>query len=512
MPGHVSVSVEELEAGIQRAKEENLFMHWDRRSGMKLPQDAGKIAVCLPIGPKETWTVHECRKCGSREATQDVLAHGLVSMEFLQNTMSIVPPIMTGLVYYARKSVPSARAREEMTHEAIKEGCSLIFYWDDDTILPAHAIYDMHAIMMQQPDVGIVTGVYASRHDVNEPVMYKHPGQGAYWDFTTKRGYTEDIYAAGAGCMMARVSALQDAERLMGRPWWDDEIADPNEGGKLWGHDIRFCDRMHKTAAQYKADADIGFMSKDEAMRMASVRLSNDLPPESNPEVANVANEILKEARELRAKKLIEAGSPVYPWRVTLAGWNTCGHYDYKSQTMYGIPADAPCFADSNTQGYWDKTVILEEAQGRMGSASRRGSEAWLHPHVADLIDAGSSVVDIGCYRGDLGDRLIKTKQCKYFGVDISRAAVEATRRRYMHADIVNLRDMEFEPQEPIVFTCLEVLEHLQPEVCDNTLKQMARLRSSRSRTGTSTPRRASTFRSSRRALSGSCFWGTGST
>lgn len=81
---------------------------------------------------------------------------------------------------------------------------------------------------------------------------------------------------------------------------------------------------------------------------------------------------------------------------------------------------------------------------------------------IAELIPAGSRVLDVGCASGYFGEHLIRTRGCTVAGVDVSEEAVAVARERGV--DAVRL-DLEREPLDVggvdvVVFA--DVLEHVR--------------------------------------------------
>lgn len=423
---------DDIEEKIQKAAEEGKLRMIEARPPIKLPPSAPKIAVCIPMGDKDDPDLFECEHCKTRQfgiikcaschepssARQKLRHGGLAPIEWLLNAWQIVPPLLSSMVIMARKSVLSAQGRNEMTYQAIKIGCKYIFYWDDDVILPPKAIYDMHNAMErpENQDVAAITGIYCTREDMQEPIVYKTHGQGAYWDFDDTPGNLEDIFAAGAGCLMARVDALKEVEEHLGGPWWADEHSmDPVTGAPqkvMWGHDIRFCKRIH----------------------------------------------------DLR-----ETGKSSKPWRVTLAGWIQCYHFDIHSQTMYGLPESVAKRDNKNTASYWDFVW------GQEGQGSNRVHPA-LFDRIVDLVPRGAKVNDIGCGVGILLDRLSKQKQVEGFGIDFSEKSIEMLRSRWLQGEIQDIRDLKLNhfPRTETIAICTETIEHLDDERLERLLEEMS--------------------------------------
>jgi 2-polyprenyl-3-methyl-5-hydroxy-6-metoxy-1,4-benzoquinol methylase len=165
--------------------------------------------------------------------------------------MQIVAPLNCSMAYYFEFGRLAAEAREVLTHEALKTKPKYLFYWDDDTLLPPLGLYNMHQFLETHPDVGAVTGVYVTREDACEPVVYKEHGQGAYWGFAAgEASEPEEIFSCGAGCLLVRASVVEK----MTAPYWADaqeyNVAanGEKESRVVWGHDIRFCVKIQQEA------------------------------------------------------------------------------------------------------------------------------------------------------------------------------------------------------------------------------------------------------------------------
>jgi len=75
---------------------------------------------------------------------------------------------------------------------------------------------------------------------------------------------------------------------------------------------------------------------------------------------------------------------------------------------------------------------------------------------ISEWIKPGSSILDVGCGEGFLMEYLLREKNCKVFGIDISRKAIEIVRSKGMEGEV---RDID-EKYDYILF--VEVLEHLK--------------------------------------------------
>lgn len=216
-----------------------------RRTAIKLAERP-KIIVAMPIGGKPVIDVFEDPK-GTKYANQrGFQAKAMIPVQFMLSHMNWVPPLNVSMAYLVKTGMLSSHARQVMTMDAIRMGAEYIFYVDDDTLIPPLGLYTLYNFMEQNPHAGAVSGVYTTREDPNEPLIYKAHGEGCAWDFEMGQGAKPElIFGSGAGCLLARVSAIKDwMEKHPNVPIWADEKDLPSEKGEqsvMWGHDIRFC-------------------------------------------------------------------------------------------------------------------------------------------------------------------------------------------------------------------------------------------------------------------------------
>jgi hypothetical protein len=311
----------------------------------------------------------------------------------------------------------SGEARQIMTKQALRLGADYILYWDDDVIPGPLALYEMHNWMERHPDVGALSGVYVTRDDASEPLVYKAHGAGAWWDFPMGEGAEpQQCFAVGAGYLLVRAQAVRETIDGMMRdnngveePIWADGNTTHVEDGQeeldgmlkrqvSWGHDIRFC-------------------------------------------------------------KLLQD----YGWPIYVDGRQLMGHIDIETGTTYRMPSDAPGFAlqrqqNINTGYYWDAVYGNE------------GANTWrTYPEMfTKVVQAVTyqNVVELGCGVGILGSRLTAEKGVTYQGYDISAQAIAYAKARFLKAEVLDLRSLVPEHLagcDTVIAT--EVLEHLDEDV-----------------------------------------------
>lgn len=138
-------------------------------------------------------------------------------------------PTNSSHVYIWRKGMEQDEALNDMTEEALASGAEYILSIDDDTQLPQTAILALSsALENSEKSVMACGGIYTTKTNPPEPIVYKEKGQGAYWDW--KIGDVFPCFALGNGCLMVRSQIFRE----MPRPWYKyiksvDELAEHAE-------------------------------------------------------------------------------------------------------------------------------------------------------------------------------------------------------------------------------------------------------------------------------------------
>lgn len=393
----------------------------DRRPSIKLKSDP-HIVVCMPVGDKHTQTILKCPEeqggCGSQWQAPGFRIPALVPVQWALSHMNLITPLNTTMSYLVEFGRLSAEARQIMTQQAIRMNAKYILYWDDDTLPPQLGLYTLHNWMERHPEAGAISGVYTTRENPNEPLIYTKHGEGAAWDFPMGPGAEPvPIFGAGAGFLLTRVEAIKDVQSKLpeGTPIWADERTvpggDPDGHNRriMWGHDVRFCHLLNK----------------------------ND-------------------------------------WPVYVHGQVLCDHLDIGSATVYSIPDDTPGLLEQqrkniNTQAYWNSIYGAE------------GIETWrkyeeMFSKVETEVPRGADVLEIGCGMGVLGQRLVARCAIGYRGYDISDVAVEACKARFLHAEQLDLKEItEAHVDEASAVVATEVMEHLDEFTYDKVMDTVTR-------------------------------------
>jgi hypothetical protein len=124
-------------------------------------------------------------------------------------------PTNSSSVEIFRRSVKLEDAQTQMCEQALELGAEYIFFIEDDTEPPRGAIVELTRVLEQSPaDVMACGGIYGTRTDPSEPVVYMGPGQGSYWRW--KLGEVFPCWSIGFGCTMLKMKVFE----LMPKPWF----------------------------------------------------------------------------------------------------------------------------------------------------------------------------------------------------------------------------------------------------------------------------------------------------
>lgn len=113
-----------------------------------------------------------------------------------------------------------------------------------------------------------------------------------------------------------------------------------------------------------------------------------------------------------------------------------------------------------NSQSYWDNRWTNSPG------FSRRCEKA-----ICNLVDPKTSVLDVGFGTGRILRSLKKDKQCKVFGIDISRVAVDSLRREGIPALVMDVEDFSDKTPYDVVILS-HTLEHVSSD--EQLIKKLA--------------------------------------
>lgn len=101
-----------------------------------------------------------------------------------------------------------AALRNECVVEAMRRGSKWIFFIDDDVFVPSETIPKMMSLASK--GYQIISGVYYKKSEAIEPVVFKHLGDGPYYNFPINEVF--EIEGNGAGCVWIDIDVFKKFE------------------------------------------------------------------------------------------------------------------------------------------------------------------------------------------------------------------------------------------------------------------------------------------------------------
>lgn len=114
-----------------------------------------------------------------------------------------------------------AENREKIVERAMEFGCTHLFFLDDDTIVPHYGIQKLFYQLQNNPDARVCAGIYTTKTDPAEPIVYKTQGAGSFWRW--KDGEVFECDGIGTGAMLIDMEVFKDIER----PWFKEGLEAP---------------------------------------------------------------------------------------------------------------------------------------------------------------------------------------------------------------------------------------------------------------------------------------------
>lgn len=140
--------------------------------------------------------------------------------------------------------------REALAEYALKINAEYSLLIDDDTVVPPPTPSELFFIMAQNPNAGIVGGIYCTKEEIPSPLVFMELGAGPHWRWTM--GDVFKCAGLGTGCMMIRNSILKNIPK----PWFKDTSEAPlgeveqhddvtlNIAGRGGTDDLYFCKKV----------------------------------------------------------------------------------------------------------------------------------------------------------------------------------------------------------------------------------------------------------------------------
>ena len=184
-----------------------------------------------------------------------VPSFGEVSIHWAMGLTAIAMPINFSNQYKVVLGKRIDEARNEVAEYVVNASDKprFLFFLDDDVIMPPDTLKRLVHRMDNLPsDVGAVSGVYYSKSEPGEPLIFQQQGKGSDYDWRV--GDFIKAWAAGCGLVLIRAEALRRMEQQKGKPWFSIDYGLSQRGDGVYEarsltEDLYFYTKMAETKA-----------------------------------------------------------------------------------------------------------------------------------------------------------------------------------------------------------------------------------------------------------------------
>ena len=183
-----------------------------------------------------------------------------IPLEWAFAFKSLSPPSNYNCIIHVVNNQEVANARNEIAKVAIEKDAKYLFFLGDDVVPPNHTLRQLILHMENNPNIGVIGGVYCSKTEPPAPLVFRGNGQGSYWDW--KIGEVFEVTGMGMDCTLIRVQVLKDllvagiTEQF--KTVDSDGFLDGINNAESWTEDLYFFDKMEKFTPQWKIFIDGG--------------------------------------------------------------------------------------------------------------------------------------------------------------------------------------------------------------------------------------------------------------
>lgn len=186
-------------------------------------------------------------------------SRGNVRMEWAANFKMLEPPVNTSFAVRTILNEKVEDARNGSVADTQRQGAEYLIFIDDDVLIPNQGIRRMHYLMEQNPEWDLLSGIYVTKSDPVQTLIFKDGKQGPYWQW--KFGTQFPISGCGMGCCMIRMSAFDKVPE----PWFEWIRKSEGKNHSEEGEDLNFCRKLKENGGVLMADGGLlcGHIEKD---------------------------------------------------------------------------------------------------------------------------------------------------------------------------------------------------------------------------------------------------------
>lgn len=133
-------------------------------------------------------------------------------------------------------------ARNAFADKALELNAKYVFFLGDDVVPPGHTLKQLIYRMEQNPQLGVVGGVYCSKCEPSAPLVFRGNGAGTYWDW--KVGEFFEITGIGMDCTLVRTEVFKKLSKPFFKTSEGDQYLDGVNHAEHWTEDLYFCKKV----------------------------------------------------------------------------------------------------------------------------------------------------------------------------------------------------------------------------------------------------------------------------
>lgn len=174
---------------------------------------------------------------------------GMVSMDWALSLAALQAPAGVEIHRREIQGAPIDHMRNTLAEMVLREGFDYIFFNDDDTCVPERGL-----IQLMSRNLDVVSGLYYTRHQPIEPLMYRETDKGRWRITDYSIGQLLEVDHVGAGCLLIKREVLEK----VGYPWfrWTAHDATlPNRD--RFSEDLFFCRRVREAGLKVHMDTSV---------------------------------------------------------------------------------------------------------------------------------------------------------------------------------------------------------------------------------------------------------------
>lgn len=128
---------------------------------------------------------------------------GMVHIQLMYHCMALTHPVNAKVRYLSTVGTGTGHGRNEIVAHALRVGASHVFFVDDDTWPPAHAL-----VRLLDDHRPIVSGLYFAKVSSPQPLVLHgaYTGTAKSW----RPGELVECYAHGMGCTLIQIGVFRD--------------------------------------------------------------------------------------------------------------------------------------------------------------------------------------------------------------------------------------------------------------------------------------------------------------